>query len=407
MTTINDLLDTALVNIFLHLDSKSLWSRVNLVCKRWNGIWNNDAIIKKYKKDNTRICQKRFDLPGSEMVGLATQISVYGDFVGCLIPDKTHEKSFRFKLINIKTKESKLYKYIMAGYKTSTYLQLYSEHILFYSNDLIMVYKYDMNTLERIFEKKSGYNSDRRNIIINKKNQLVILEYYYIIIYSDFDINKKKKIDFLETSGKHIYPRCFEYDNDKNVYYLGGSYDENFKVMDDSFNIIHSHKLGTEKIKHSVIKITVKDDRIYLVCTNAIKRLGKDAYGEIKEGYWSANKTSREASTIMILNRKTCDIISTHYFNNIDTDFLCFAKNLIIYKLDEQMNYKHKMIVYDINEKEDVKKIKLDVLWMWEPYRGDWENDWRDVPEYGNIANYNDEKIIIIGGKGLLYFKLR
>ena len=65
------------------------------------------------------------------------------------------------------------------------------------------------------------------------------------------------------------------------------------------------------------------------------------------------------------------------------------------------MNRKLNMKVYDINEKTDVKNIKLDVLWSW------MDMEYNSVPEYGNIVNYNDEKLIIISKEGLLYFKLR
>ncbi len=364
------------------------------------------------EKKNTRICEKKFIVLGGKLNGICTCIDVYKNLLGGLITNDN--KNHKLRLINLKTNEAILYKHVLVGSNQSTYIKLFENYVIICNCSVINIYKYSWSSMKLITQfNNTSYQHE--NIFINNKNQLIILYNKKFNIYSECDKTKlEKSIDICEHTSINIDINTFKYDNDKNVYYIGGLFGNNFNVMDESFNVIHSDIFDVEEKTHKINKINIYKNRLYLTCQNYTKEYEKNEKGELVKKkycgsyrYYGGKDKNRSVCTIIILDRNTYKVISKHYFNDIDTKFLCFVKNLIIYKLNEQMNHNHKMIVYDINDSEDVKKIKLDVLWEWEPYRGEWENDWIDVPEYGNIVNYNDEKIIIIGNNGLLYFKLR
>jgi hypothetical protein len=411
-TKINDLPDEVLARIFTHLDNKSFWSRINLVTRAWNSIWNNDILVKKRKTVDTRICHKKFNLPYGEMDALCSCIDICGDILGCLMRNEeysnqawTNNKFQNLKLTNLKTGKYQIFSKIINGSKPI--IQLYEKKILIRSYSKIRIYEYDMDGSILKLIHNCDIRLDDNEHLITKQDQYIQLYNNKLNIYSNCDIsNKISELNLRDCIldseiYKYINANTFAYDDDCKVFYIGGLFYDNFNVLDESFNIIHSNKFETEARTHNIKKIEIYKNRIYLVCENWTKKnMDEDKNWS---GYsYSGNKDKhRSAFTIIILDRYTYKVLSKHNFDYIDIKFLCFAKNLIIYKLYDQMNRKLNMKVYDINEKTDVKNIKLDVLWSW------MDMEYNSVPEYGNIVNYNDEKLIIISKEGLLYFKLR
>ena len=119
-TTIYKLPDEVLARIFTHLDNKSFWSRINLVTRAWNSIWNNDILVKKRKTVDTRICHKKFNLPYGEMDALCSCIDICGDILGCLMRNEeysnqawTNNKFQNLKLTNLKTGKYQIFSKII------------------------------------------------------------------------------------------------------------------------------------------------------------------------------------------------------------------------------------------------------------------------------------------------------
>lgn len=403
--TIENLPDTAVANIMVYLDSKSFWSRVNLVCKKWYIIWKTDMIIKNRKKNETRICQKKFDLPHIEMTyDICKVIAICGDKIGRLM--RNGNENHVLEINNLKTNDKMRFINIVPhnGYNLS--LELYEKYIIVSYSGRRVVYEYKKNYIKYISELTTSSWSES-HILINNKNQLIQSKYNEISVFEDCNITSKITDPKLDELNKTIKDPYIKYDRYRNLYYMGGPIGKtNFYVVDDLFNIIHSECFDTKLYAREVKKIIINNDKLYLVCKNWVKK-NEDNTDEIRYVAEQDRHDDFTSYKIIILDRNTYKTLSNHDFDHIDLKFLCVAKNLIICKLDDQMNNKLKMMVYDTIEKKIVKKIKLDVLWYWAPYRGEWENDFRDVPEYGNIVNYNDEKLIMIGKKGLIYYKLR
>ena len=377
-TTIYKLPDEVLARIFTHLDNKSFWSRINLVTRAWNSIWNNNILVKKRKTVDTRICIKRKSLKKFNEKNKCINMDICDNKFACIINfneadnpyiDRTmvfygilnNTCEFKYSLIEI---------YMMNHQYDS--IKLYPNYVA-----LETYGRFDICTTTTMTSPiKSYIKFDHREkyFICDNNKLLYCTDKDTLCLYSDF--NKTNMIFKLE----NIYVPILRFDNANKLIYIADEY--YFKVIDYNGNIKFKNRYDID-----IKKIDIKDDKIYLF---------GDKYSKNVDIY----KDKYDCNRIYVLDINKYNYITEHVIFSMDVNYICIVKNLIITKKCDQLEVKSKMIVYDMHDKEIVKKINIKPTYEWTAY------DHTSICDFGSVINY-ENKIIIADKNGLLYFKLR